>query len=283
MIPEASAERLRAIGAWMAVNGQAIYGTTGSPFPYEHDGLRMTCKPGRLFLHLLQPTECPLVVHGLSSRVTGAEVLGLHAPVEVAQDRTEAGEVDRLTLTLPDLSDAEHVPVVALRIDGDAEADALTVQQPDGAIHLHAHLADVSLAPDSTLEILSNGLTAGWMDTGSSALSWKVGVCRPGIFAVSVIAAPVHDTEEVTPHGVEVSVGGSHGEGPPAGRTAQGTLSDAERAATPRSQYFPEFSTPIGHLTVGEPGVHTFTLRAIRIIPGTLDGVTVFGATMRPV
>ena len=61
-----------------------------------------------------------------------------------------------------------------------------------------------------------------------------------------------------------------------------GTLSDAERAATPRSQYFPEFSTRIGHLTVDEPGVHTFTLRAIRIIPGTLDGVTVFGATLRP-
>ena len=100
-----------------------------------------------------------------------------------------------------------------------------------------------------------------------------------GAFTVSVIAAPVHDTEEVTPHGVEVSVGGSHGEG----RTAEGTLSDDERAATPRSQYFPEFTTPIGHVTVEEPGVHTFTLRAIRIIPGTLDGVTVFGATLRPV
>ena len=277
VVPEPSAERLRAIGAWMAVNGQAIYGTTGSPFPYEHDGLRMTCKPGRLFLHLLQPPEGALVVHGLRSRVTGAGVLGLDAPVDVAQDRTEAGEIDRLALTLPDLSAVEHVPVVALSIDGDAEADELTVQQPDDAIHLHAHLADVSLGPDSTLEILSNGLTAGWMDT-ESALSWKVRVCRPGTFAVSAIAAPVHDTEEVTPHGVEVSVGGSHSEG----RTAEGTLSDTERAATPRSQYFPEFSTPIGHLTVEEPGVHTFTLRAIRIIPGTLDGVTVFGATMRP-
>ena len=213
--------------------------------------------------------------------MTGAEVLGLDAPVEVTQDRTEAGEVDRLTLTLPDLSDAEHVPVVALSIDGEAAADELTVQQPDGAIHLHAHLADVSLGPDSTLEILSNGLTAGWMDTGS-VLSWQVRVCRAGTFAVSVIAAPVHDTEEVTPHGVEVSVGGTHGEGRTAGRNAQGTLSDTERAATPRSQYFPEFGAPIGHVTVEEPGVHTFTLRAIRIIPGTLDGVTVFGATLRP-
>ena len=79
-----------------------------------------------------------------------------------------------------------------------------------------------------------------------------------------------------------MSVGGSHGEGRTARRTAQGTLSDAERAATPRSQYFPEFSTPIGHLTVDQPGVHTFRLRAIRIILGTLDGVTVFGATLRP-
>ena len=273
VIPEPSAERLRAIGAWMAVNGEAIHGTGGSPFPYEHDSLRMTCKPGRLFIHLLQPQAGRLVVHGLRSRVTGAEVLGLEAPVEVAQDRTDAGGVDRLTLTLPDLGAVAHVPVVALGIDGAAEADELTVQQPDGSIHLHAHLAEAARGPGSTLEILSNGLTAGWIDT-ESALSWRVRICQPGSFAVTVIAAPVHGTERVTPHRVEVSAG--------AGRGAAGALGDTLRIASPRSQYFPEFGTPIGRISVVEAGVRTFTLRAAAIIPGTEDGLTVFGAVLRP-
>lgn len=273
VIPEASAERLRAIGAWMAVNGEAIYGTGGSPFPYEHDSLRMTCKPGRLFLHLLQPRAGRMVVHGLRSRVTKAEVLGIEAPVEAAQDRTAAGGVDRLTLTLPDLSAVNHVPVVALAIDGAAEADELTVQQPDGAIHLHAHLAEVARSPGSTLEILSNGMTAGWMDT-ESALSWQVRVCQPGSFAVTVIAAPVHGTEQVTPHRVAVSAG--------AGSGAEGALGETLRLASPRAQYFPEFGTPIGSISVAEAGVHTFTLRAAAIVPGTADGLTVFGAILRP-
>ena len=280
VIPEPSAERLREIGAWMAVNGEAIHGTGGSPFPYEHDSLRMTCKPGRLFIHLLRPQAGRLVVHGLRSRVTGAEVLGLEAPVEVAQDRTAAGAVDRLTLRLPDLSAAAHVPVVALSIDGAAEADELAVQQPDGSVHLHAHLAEVARAPGSTLEILSNGLTAGWMDT-ASALSWQVRIWQPGSFAVTVVAAPVHGTERVTPHEVEVAAGGAPG-ARGSGSRAAGTLGDTLRIAAPRAQYFPEFGTPIGRITVEAAGVHTFTLRATNVIPGTEDGLTVFGAILRP-
>ena len=76
VIPEPSAERLRAIGAWMRTNGEAIYGTAGSPFPYEHDGLRMTVKPGRLFLHLLQPAAT-LVIHGAAHRGDGRTIAGV--------------------------------------------------------------------------------------------------------------------------------------------------------------------------------------------------------------
>ena len=275
VIPEPSAERLRAIGAWLKVNGEAIYGTQGSPFPYEHDGLRMTTRPGRLFLHLLEP-DTELVVHGLRSPVTGARVLGSAAPVRYTQDRSAAGEVDRLRLELPDLTGCDQVPVIALNLVGDAEADPLTVQQPDGAIHLHAHLADLGKGPGSTLEVLSNGMTAGWMDTADE-LSWQVKVYRPGSYEVTVITAPQYDTTTVNEHHLEVSAAGA------AGSTAGGPLRAARELETPRSQYFPEYAVPLGRIAVGAPGTHRFTLRATRVEEGTPDGVTVFGATLRPV
>ena len=182
-----------------------------------------------------------------------------------------------MTLILPDLSDIEHVPVIALSVEGEAQSDDLTVQQPDGSIRLHAHLAKVIPGRDSTLEILSIGLPVGWQDT-KNILSWQVRVSRPGTFSVSIIAAPVHDTAEITPHAIKVSVGDS----PDEDHNTEGTLSDTELVTTPRSQYFPEFSTLIGHITVDQPGVHNFTVRAIHIIPDTLDGVTLFGATLQP-
>ena len=271
VIPEPSAERLRAIGAWLQVNGEAIYGTQGSPFPYEHDGLRMTAKPGCLYLHLLQPAQ-ELVVHGLRSRVTGARLLGSASQVRFEQGRSPAGEVDRLRVGLPDLSGCEPVAVIALDLAGDAEADPLTVQQPDGAIHLHAHLASVAKEPDSTLEVLSSGMTAGWMDTASE-LSWQVKVCEPGSYEVTVITAPRYDTTEVDEHHLEVAAAGS---------AAGGPLRAATAIDTARSQYFPEYAVALGRVEVGEPGTHRFTLRAIRVVDGTPDGVTVFGATLRP-
>ena len=272
VIPEPSAERLRAIGAWLKVNGEAIYGTRGSPFPYEHDGLRMTTRPGRLFLHLLEPAP-ELVVHGLRSPVTGARLLGSAVPVRYTQDRSAAGEVDRLRLELPDLAGRGQVPVIALDLDGDAEADPLTVQQPDGAIHLHAHLADVHRGRGSTLEVLSNGMTAGWMDTDSE-LSWQVKVFQPGSYEVTVITAPQYDTTEVIEHHLEVAAAGS---------AAGGPLRAARELDTPRAQYFPEYAVTLGRIAVDAPGTHRFTLRATRVVDGTPDGVTAFGAALRPV
>jgi hypothetical protein len=60
-------------------------------------------------------------------------------------------------------------------------------------------------------------------------------------------------------------------------------LRNASEIESARSQYFPEYAVSLGRMTVDAPGIHRFTLRATRIVPGTPDGVTVFGATLRPV
>jgi alpha-L-fucosidase len=79
--PPASVERLRDIGAWMKVSGEAIYGTQASPFKTLPWG-RCTQKalPGnltRLYLHVFDwPANGKLIVSALLNDPKGADILG---------------------------------------------------------------------------------------------------------------------------------------------------------------------------------------------------------------
>src|SRR4051812_15534014 len=50
-IPPPSVERLAAMGRWLKVNGEAIYGTTASPFTTQLTWGRATRKGSKLYLH----------------------------------------------------------------------------------------------------------------------------------------------------------------------------------------------------------------------------------------
>jgi alpha-L-fucosidase len=52
-IPEESIKSMRAIGRWMDVNGESIYGTSASPYARPAWG-RYTSKPGRIYAHVFQ-------------------------------------------------------------------------------------------------------------------------------------------------------------------------------------------------------------------------------------
>jgi alpha-L-fucosidase len=80
--PPEAIERLRGIGRWMTVNGEAIHGTAASPFDPLPWG-RCTVKVGRdgapstLYLHVFDPpADGLLVLPGLASDPREARVLG---------------------------------------------------------------------------------------------------------------------------------------------------------------------------------------------------------------
>lgn len=88
------AERLEGVGRWMAKYGEAIYGSSPSPFRRLPFFGRVTQKADRLFVHVFDwPQDRRLVLPGLKNPVVRAHMMGNEqAPVGVSRQQGELGE-----------------------------------------------------------------------------------------------------------------------------------------------------------------------------------------------
>ncbi len=102
LIPEPSVERLKAMGEWLRVNGESIYGTSASPYGRPDWG-RYTARPGKLYAHVFDwPKDGKLRVGDKELRVTDAYLLAdsWRTPVETLPG--DEGVVVRLPGSAPD-------------------------------------------------------------------------------------------------------------------------------------------------------------------------------------
>ncbi len=271
VIPPESAERLRAIGRWLEVNGEAIYGTQPNPFPYELPWGRITRKPGRLYLIVTEWPSQPLTIHGLKSKVKAARLLAAaDAAAEVGFEQSSDDALDHheLTLTFPADAPDENASVVVLEIEGEAAVDESPLQQPDGTVTLPAHMARRT----GKVRIAPAGATAGW-DSTADSLEWEFKVTRPGEFDVQVLTMFRWSREWSGRHGVRVTA--------PGGELAA-RLAPDEKVDSPRAQYFPEYVTRAGRVTIAKAGTHSLKLEATEIDAEAPDGLAVSGVRLVP-
>lgn len=73
-IPQASIERLAAMGKWLSVNNESIYGTTASPFPYLSYG-RCTRKGQKLYLHVFDYPSDGLLGVPMTNKISSVYLL----------------------------------------------------------------------------------------------------------------------------------------------------------------------------------------------------------------
>jgi alpha-L-fucosidase len=134
VIPEPSVERLKEIGAWMKVNGDAIYGTTATPFanplpwgrctqksaqaarslrsPKDESCVRMRAAT-TLYLHVFDwPSDGKLLVPGLKNEVQAATLLAGGRKLKAA--KTAAGVMVSLPSAAPDAISS----TIVLKING---------------------------------------------------------------------------------------------------------------------------------------------------------------------
>src|SRR6202158_4527420 len=87
-------ERLRAIGDWLSINGDSIYGTTYGPVQ-GMPSLRTTAKDNKIFVHVLEWPAAALEIGGIKPRVLSARLLANGQSLKFTQ--TE----EKLRLDLP--------------------------------------------------------------------------------------------------------------------------------------------------------------------------------------
>lgn len=177
-IPESQAASLKAIGDWLKVNGESVYGA--DPSPLKFPPYAITSKPGKLFLHCKELDETQVELEGVISNVKNAYVLAdsEKTPLKVKQKK------DRISVTVPENLRQKHVTVIVLEIaDQVAKVIDETLQQEkDGSIKLpvsHCEFAIRRISYDYERQV-----TVRWSEKEEQGLIWTVNVTEPGTFKV---------------------------------------------------------------------------------------------------
>jgi len=181
VIPAPSIERLQAVGRWLQVNGEAIYGCGATPF--KRLAWRCTTKPGKLYLHLLDWPAGRVEIPGLNNPITRAYLLAdpAHAPLAVSRQ----GEA--VVVSLPDGAPDPIDSVLVLEIEGEPDVTPIPIRQAeDGTVALPAVEAEldgrqVRYEPDKDC--------IGYWTEPRDRVQWEFEISRPGAFAVTLIQA----------------------------------------------------------------------------------------------
>ena len=293
-VPAESAQHLHEIGAWLRVQGEAVYGTQPNPYPYEFSWGRITRKANKLYVFLTDPPHAGFRLHGLRNEVRAARLLGSEGSLTVEQKHDRASDFHALSVTLPSpLPVHPHPPaVLELVLDGPAEVNEDCIQQPDGSVFLPGHMADLRISPESAarqvpvdrnsvfaseavefveqtvgdhMRIGGGGLVENWcspLDT----LRWTFRIERPGRFEVRLHTVAAKYKDWIGGHRVTLQSGET---------TLASDVRPDEEVHSPRTHHFAERVTRIGTITLANPGTHTMQLGAIYINPDDPAGLCV--------
>jgi alpha-L-fucosidase len=261
-VPEPAQATLRGVGAWMRVHGEAIYGTTASPFQRLPWG-RATQKPGTLYLMVFDwPADGRLLVP-MKGEVRQASLLGS------SQDltwRRSAGEGGRLDIRLPKAPVDPACSVIRLDLAGEVlPMPFATYPDAGGVVTLLPHDATLqgpSLRVEQVGAVGDVTYNLGyWLDTAASAaFTVGIGAAQGGDYAVEIELACKDESAGAT--------------------MTLATPSGELKFTVPATGGWQTYrNVPVGKTTL-TPGVHSLVLRAMTK-PGEA-AVNVRSITLRP-
>jgi len=190
-IPQASIDRLSAIGEWMEVNGESIYGTSKSPWRRMLFDGRCTAAENMLYLHFFDWPSTPVPLPGLRTSVHSASLLGSTSIVKVRTGKDPFSDGTVQTVQLPTERPSDIDSVVALRFETVPEVVDLGVivtQSDDGSTVLKAFDANIR---GTRAKYEGRGASGhiGYWTNPDDYLEWTMVLNEGGTFAVMITYA----------------------------------------------------------------------------------------------
>ena len=275
LIPQPSAKRLQAIGAWMGLHGEAIYGTDASPFPYSFSWGAVTKKRNRLFLLFTTWKGGHFTLFGLRTEVRRIYVLSQRSsPLAFEQSHSKRLGHDVLTIELPAKRPNPHVSVIALELCGAPKVDPAPLQQPDGNVKLLPSMARLHLPRRGRrLELSHSGVVENWHNK-ANWMSWEMKVSKPGRYLLRLVTGTLRYTQgHSMGHRVLLTVGDK--------RLIRVLRAD-EKLQTPRAQYYPEIASKLGTVQIDHPGMVEVTLKVLQFNRTSKPGLALAYIEMVP-
>lgn len=193
VIPQPSIDRLQIIGNWMKVNGESIYSSKGSPFPYNLDWSMITTRPGKIYVHVFDWPGETLKIYGIKSRVKRAYLLADPAnSLKIKQKSDKKNNLFSVTLNVPADAPDKNDSVVVLEFDPDSEIEVFKglTQQPDGITTLNPLLAKLNkVAAESALITDNRGYAINWTNA-EDGIKWYFSMFSKGEYELQAITAP---------------------------------------------------------------------------------------------
>jgi len=242
LIPAPSVERLKEIGLWIKANGDAIYGTTASPFkhlPWGRCTKKLTPDGAILYLHVFNwPDNGKLLVPGLKNAAQRAYMLADAAKKALALQSSAEGLTLSVSAAAPDLVSS----TIVLRVKGPLDIEqAGLIQDYDGSIVLPASEARLH-GNEIKYETGHQRDNIGFWTNPADWADWEFKVTRPGKFDVTAEVAALEKAS------FEVAAGNS---------TTVGTA--------PATGDYGKFKvTKLGVLEIASPGKVTLAVRTVK-------------------
>lgn len=180
-IVDAQQARLDAIGRWMGLHGETIYGSQASPYTRPPAWGRCTVQGETLYCHVFEmPADGRLVLPVIDGEV---EQAWAHADPERAALPVERLADGSVVVDVSSVTPEHGATVVALRFDATPTAPTFSVRpDADGVLSFPASLAEIH----GPARYDPAHQSVGYWVEADTYLSWPVTVPGPGRYMVEV-------------------------------------------------------------------------------------------------